>query len=94
MTTKVIQDARIRQLNNLEIRNGDYVLYCMQQSSRAEYNHALEYAILKANDLGQPLLVVFGLMDAAQIHLPTSPGSSACMTVPGRSARFSVKYAI
>lgn len=35
----------------------------MQQSSRAEYSHALGYAILRANDLGQPLLVVFGLMD-------------------------------
>jgi deoxyribodipyrimidine photo-lyase len=63
MMTKVIQEARIRQLNNLEIGNGDYVLYWMQQSSRAEYNHALEYAILRANGLGQPLLVVFGLMD-------------------------------
>lgn len=63
MMTKVIQEARIRQLNNLEIGNGDYVLYWMQQSSRAEYNHALEYAILRANGLGQPLLVVFGLMN-------------------------------
>lgn len=35
----------------------------MQQSSRAEYNHALVYATKVANDLGQPLLVVFGLMD-------------------------------
>lgn len=63
MTTKIIQDERIRQLNYLGIMNGDYVLYWMQQSNRAEYNHALEYAIEKANDLGQPLLVIFGLMD-------------------------------
>ena len=63
MATEVIQDARIRQLNSKGFRNGDYVLYWMQQSSRAEYNHALVYATQVANDLGQPLLVVFGLMD-------------------------------
>ena len=47
----------------LIIRKGDYVLYWMQQSQRAEYNHALEYAVQQANKLGQVLLVVFGLMD-------------------------------
>ncbi|MGH7807744.1 MAG: deoxyribodipyrimidine photo-lyase, partial [Thermodesulfobacteriota bacterium] len=61
MATEVIQDARIRQLNSKGFRNGDYVLYWRQQSSRAEYNHALVYATQVANDLGQPLLVVFGL---------------------------------
>jgi deoxyribodipyrimidine photo-lyase len=35
----------------------------MQASQRAEYNHALEYAILKANELRQPLLVFFGITD-------------------------------
>ncbi len=35
----------------------------MQQSQRAEYNHALEYAVQQANELGQGVLVVFGLMD-------------------------------
>ncbi|HEY0128243.1 MAG TPA: deoxyribodipyrimidine photo-lyase [Rubrobacteraceae bacterium] len=45
------------------MRSGDYVLYWMQSSQRAEYNHALEYAIQRANDLGQRLLVVFGLTD-------------------------------
>src|SRR3712207_1044194 len=35
----------------------------MQQAQRTEYNHALEYAVQKANELGQPLLVVFGLTD-------------------------------
>ena len=34
-----------------------------QQSQRAEYNHALEYAIQQANALGQGLLVAFGLID-------------------------------
>jgi len=41
-----IQDTRIRQLNDFDIRlDADYVLYWMQQSQRAEYNHALEYAV-------------------------------------------------
>jgi hypothetical protein len=32
----------------------------MQQSQRAEYNHALEYAPQQANHLNQMLLVVSG----------------------------------
>jgi deoxyribodipyrimidine photo-lyase len=35
----------------------------MQQSQRAEYNHALEFAVQQANRWGQGLRVVFGLMD-------------------------------
>jgi deoxyribodipyrimidine photo-lyase len=35
----------------------------MQQSQRAEYNHALEYAVQQANKIDQGVLVVFGLMD-------------------------------
>jgi deoxyribodipyrimidine photo-lyase len=35
----------------------------MQQSQRAEWNHALEYAVERANSLGLPVAVVFGLMD-------------------------------
>ena len=35
----------------------------MQQSQRSELNHALEYAIHRANELELPLLVAFGLMD-------------------------------
>ncbi len=38
----------------------------MQASQRTEFNHALEYAILKANELSQPLIVFFGLTD----HFP------------------------
>ena len=58
-----IQDTRIQQLNSAGIRDGDYVLYWMQASQRAEDNYALELAIQKANELKQPLLVGFGLMD-------------------------------
>jgi deoxyribodipyrimidine photo-lyase len=57
-----IQEERIRQLNEKEIVEGDYVLYWMQEAQRAEYNHALEYAVQRANELGQRLLVIFGLM--------------------------------
>ena len=39
------------------------MLYWMQQAQRAEYNHALEYAIQQANQLGQCVLVCFGLID-------------------------------
>jgi deoxyribodipyrimidine photo-lyase len=35
----------------------------MQASQRVEYNHALEYAISKANELKKPLVVYFGLTD-------------------------------
>ncbi len=35
----------------------------MQQSQRAEYNHALEYAALEANRLQKPLAAVLGLTD-------------------------------
>ncbi len=63
MATREIQEERIRPLNEKEVRGGGYVLYWLQQAQRAEYNHALEYAVQKANELRQPLLVVFGLMD-------------------------------
>jgi deoxyribodipyrimidine photo-lyase len=59
----MIHPARIHQLNDKPARNGGFVLYWMQQSQRAEWNHALEYAIERANALGLPVAVVFGLMD-------------------------------
>ncbi len=61
--TKQIQEKRIRRLNDRDVREGDYVLYWMQEAQRAEYNHALEYAVQRANELEQRLLVVFGLTD-------------------------------
>jgi deoxyribodipyrimidine photo-lyase len=35
----------------------------MQQSQRAEWNHALEYAVLRANERNLPVLAAFGLTD-------------------------------
>ncbi len=63
MKTYSAEETRIQSLNDRPIGKGRYVLYWMQQSQRSEYNHALEYAIHKANALGQGVLVGFGLMD-------------------------------
>ena len=63
ISTAPIHSTRIQLLNDLEIREGDYVLYWMQQSQRSEMNHALEYAIGEANRLKLGVLVGFGLMD-------------------------------
>lgn len=59
----MIHPARIHPLNDKPARNGGFVLYWMQQSQRAEWNHALEYAVERANALNLPVAVVFGLMD-------------------------------
>ena len=63
MASQTGHNSRIQVLNDREIKKGRYVLYWMQQSQRAVYNHALEYAIQQANALEQMILVVFGLMD-------------------------------
>ncbi|UJB69868.1 deoxyribodipyrimidine photo-lyase [Acaryochloris sp. 'Moss Beach'] len=62
MAHSQIEDERIQLLNKQDVQPGGYVLYWMQQSQRAEYNHALEYAVQRANDLQQPVVVCFGLM--------------------------------
>ena len=56
-------EARLRPLNDRPPVAGAYVLYWMQQSQRAAFNPALEYAIGEANRLGLPVVVGFGLMD-------------------------------
>ena len=50
---------RIRIYKDIVSTSGDYILYWMQQSQRANYNHALEYAIQQTNAQNQPLLVLF-----------------------------------
>jgi deoxyribodipyrimidine photo-lyase len=59
----MIQDERIRVLNDRPVGDRAYVLYWMQASQRAEYNHALEYAVRQANELRQPVVVGLGLTD-------------------------------
>lgn len=54
---------RIRILRNTPVPKGKYVLYWMQQSQRAHYNHALEMAVNIANRSGLGVLVGFGLTD-------------------------------
>ena len=60
----MIQPERIRWLKNGSSHAGRYVLYWMQASQRAEWNHALEYAIRTANQRGLPVVVLFSLTDA------------------------------
>lgn len=57
----MIQPERIQLLNAEPAGAGQYVLYWMQAAQRAEYNHALEYAVQEANRRRQPVTVVFGL---------------------------------
>jgi deoxyribodipyrimidine photo-lyase len=59
----MIQPGRIKVLNDKPVRNGQYVLYWMQAAQRAEYNHALEYAVQKANELKKPVIVFFGITE-------------------------------
>ncbi len=60
----MIEPERIRELNTRPLRTrAEYVLYWMQSAQRAEYNHALEFAIQQANKLKLPVLAVFGLTD-------------------------------
>jgi deoxyribodipyrimidine photo-lyase len=63
---EMIQKERIEALNKKGVKKGAYVLYWMQASQRTEANHALEYAIIKANELRQPVVVFFGITD----HFP------------------------
>src|SRR5688572_31897487 len=60
----MIDPTRVHALNDRPPRDGGrYVLYWMQASQRTRFNHALEYAIARANGLRLPVLVCFGLMD-------------------------------
>jgi deoxyribodipyrimidine photo-lyase len=57
-----ILPGRLKGLNARVLNpKGGYVLYWMQASQRAEWNHALEYAALAANHLHKPLVCAFGL---------------------------------
>ena len=59
----MIHNERIISLNQKKTSSGSYVLYWMQASQRVQYNHALEFAIQQANELGVPVVVYFGLTD-------------------------------
>jgi deoxyribodipyrimidine photo-lyase len=57
----MIESERINTLTTNNDASADFVVYWMQQSQRTTYNHALEYAIQKANEKNKPLLVYFGI---------------------------------
>ena len=57
----MLHPARFHSPADPSPRKGKFVLYWMQQSQRAEFNHALEFAVQKANALRLPLVVVFAL---------------------------------
>ncbi|MBL8770879.1 MAG: deoxyribodipyrimidine photo-lyase [Phenylobacterium sp.] len=58
----MISSARLKVLVDAPPRiPARYVLYWMQQSQRADFNPALEFAIDEANALDLPVLVCFGL---------------------------------
>jgi deoxyribodipyrimidine photo-lyase len=59
----MIHPARIRKLNDLEVKPGRYVLYWMQASVRVLDNPALVYAVERADALDLPVLAVFGLTE-------------------------------
>jgi deoxyribodipyrimidine photo-lyase len=59
----MIQQERVQWLTTCGVRKGRFVLYWMQASQRAEWNHALEFAIEHANEMGQPLVCLFGITD-------------------------------
>ncbi len=59
----MVENERIKPLNQNIEKSGTYVLYWMQAAQRAEYNHALEFAIHKANEIHKPVVTVFGLTD-------------------------------
>ena len=51
------------ELNDHPVQDRSFVLYWMQAAQRAEWNHALEYAVRLANERGKPFLVAFSLTD-------------------------------
>jgi len=62
MPSQIIDPRRITKLNQSPTHpDAQYVLYWMQASQRTQQNHALEYAVQRANELELPLLVVFVL---------------------------------
>src|SRR4051794_22045993 len=61
---RTMEAERIRRLNRAPPGDGEYVLYWMQQSQRAAFNHALEYAIDLADERGEPVVACFGLTPA------------------------------
>jgi deoxyribodipyrimidine photo-lyase len=54
-----IKESRIEKINEVDLNNGEFTAYWMQSAQRFNYNHALNYAVSRANHLNQPLLIFF-----------------------------------
>jgi deoxyribodipyrimidine photo-lyase len=65
----MIHPTRIEYLNSTAEKRGRFIVYWMQQSQRAIYNHALEFAIDAANERNLPLIVFFGLTSYPEANL-------------------------
>ncbi|MCF7929772.1 MAG: deoxyribodipyrimidine photo-lyase [Spirochaetales bacterium] len=61
---RLVENERIELLVSGSPQRGDFVLYWMQSDQRTRDNPALNLAVAEADELGLPVLVVFGL-DAA-----------------------------
>ena len=59
----MIPPERIKPLNSRAERRGGRVVYWMQAAQRPDWNHALEYAVRRANESGKSLFAWFGLTD-------------------------------
>ena len=58
MRLSTFNQFRVRDVNSKELNtNGEYVLYWMQAYRRLHYNHALDYAISLAEEVGKPLVI-------------------------------------
>ncbi len=93
----MIDKERIRLLHDVPSAKGRYVLYWMQQSQRADFNHAFEFAIDRANRLGRPLVVFFGITprfpraNANHYRFMLQGLAETAGAVEGRGASFLVK---
>lgn len=68
--TEVVEPERVRDLNKAsENPKGKYVLYWVQAAVRWNYNHALQVAKQKADDLGVPVVCCFGVTSYPEANL-------------------------
>ena len=56
-----VPEIRVRALNDLEDREGDYVLYWMVAYRRPRWSFALQHAAARATELGKPLVILEAL---------------------------------
>ena len=52
-----VPSIRVRALNELPVREGDYVLYWMVACRRPRWSFALQHAAARAAELDKPLVV-------------------------------------